>query len=123
MDSQTIREDAPKAVTAASGAIIAQVETSSTPSIYAKPSRPFKRIIVEAMGPNGRFEIFGQVGKALVALVEHGADGVTALEVSSWAYSLARMSIRFATITAWLLRPSRKTMMAAGTRVIVSSRR
>ena len=88
MDSQTIREDAPKAVTAASGAIIAQVETSSTPGIYAKPSRPFKRIIVEAIGPNGRFEVIGQVAKALVALVEHGAAGVTALEVSSWAYRL-----------------------------------
>ena len=88
MDSQTIREDAPKAVTAASGAIIAQVETSSTPGVYAKPSRPFKRIIVEAIGPNGRFEVIGQVAKALVALVEHGAAGVTALEVSSWAYRL-----------------------------------
>ena len=79
---------APKAVTAASGANIAQAETSSTTSIYAKAPRPFKRIIVEAIGPNGRFEVIGQVAKALMALVENGAAGVTALEVSSWAYRL-----------------------------------
>ena len=79
---------APKAVTAASGAIIAQVETSSTASTYLKSSRPYRRIIVEAVGPNGPFAVIGQVAKALVSLVEHGAAGVTALEVHSWAYRL-----------------------------------
>ena len=79
---------APKAVTAASGAIIAQVETGSTASIYAKPPRPYRRIIVEAVGPNGPFAVIGQVAKALVALVDNGAAGVTALEVHSWAYRL-----------------------------------
>ncbi|MEG3155317.1 winged helix domain-containing protein [Sphingomonas sp. RB1R13] len=79
---------APKAVTAASGANIAQVETSSTPGIYAKPSRPFKLIIVEAIGPAGRFEVIGQVAKTLVASVEHSAAGLTAIEVNSWASRL-----------------------------------
>ena len=81
-------EGAPKAVTAASGAVIAREETSSTTSTYAKPQRPYRRIIIEAVGPNGPFAVIGQVAKALVALVENGATGVTALEVNSWAFRL-----------------------------------
>ncbi len=79
---------APKAGRTAKGAIIAQVEASPTASIYAMPSRPYRRIVIEAVGPNGPFAVIGQVGKALVALVENGAAGVTALEVHSWAYRL-----------------------------------
>ena len=85
MDS---RGGAPKAVTAASGAVIGREETSSTASIYAKPSRPYRRIMVEAAGPNGPFAVIGQVAKALVALVDCGTAGVTALDVHRWAYRL-----------------------------------
>ena len=81
-------EGAPEAGRTAKGAIIAPVETSSTASIYAMPSRPYRRIIVEAVGPNGPFAVIGQVAKALVALFDNGAAGVSALEVHSWAYRL-----------------------------------
>ena len=79
------REGAPKAGGAAKGAIVGREETSSTASIYSMPPRPYRRIIVEAVGPNGPFAVIGQVAKALV---ENGAAGVTALEVHSWAYRL-----------------------------------
>ena len=82
MDS---RGGAPKAVTATSGAIIAQVQTSSTITVYPMRPYPYKRIMVEAAGPTGSFAVIWQVAKALVALVEQGAAGVTALEVHSWA--------------------------------------
>ena len=35
------------------------------------------------------FIVRGQVAKALIALVSAGDDGVSALEVASWAYRLA----------------------------------
>ena len=79
---------APKAGGAAKGAIIAQVETSSTANIYALPPCPYRRNVVEAVGPDGPFAVIGQVANALVALVEQGGSGVTALEVHSWAYRL-----------------------------------
>ena len=46
------------------------------------------RVRMTATGPNGVFTVTGQVAKALVALVERGVGGVTALEVNSWAYRL-----------------------------------
>jgi hypothetical protein len=39
-------------------------------------------------GPHGQIVVTGQVAKALAALVHSGAAGVTALEMSSWAYRL-----------------------------------
>ena len=39
-----------------------------------------------ATGPNGLFQVEGQTGRALRALVSAGQKGVTALEVCSWAY-------------------------------------
>ena len=51
------------------------------------------RIIVIARtwdaGTPREFEIKGQTARALLALVEAGARGVTALECSAWAYRLA----------------------------------
>ena len=43
---------------------------------------------VAAIGPGGAFTVNGQVAKALGALVTAGEHGVTALEVSSWAFRL-----------------------------------
>ena len=40
------------------------------------------------VGPFGRFSVAGQAGRALVALAKAGKQGVTALEVNSWAYRL-----------------------------------
>ncbi|QBM77898.1 hypothetical protein E2E30_17760 [Sphingomonas sp. AAP5] len=40
------------------------------------------------MGPAGPIAVTGQEARALEALIESGAAGVTSLEVSSWAYRL-----------------------------------
>jgi hypothetical protein len=45
-----------------------------------------RRGSVTATGPNGPFTVRGQTAKALYALVTAGEKGVTALEVSTWAY-------------------------------------
>jgi hypothetical protein len=51
------------------------------------------KIYVEAVAylPEGerRFIVRGQTAKALIALVNGGDDGVTALEAASWAYRFA----------------------------------
>ena len=46
------------------------------------------RMVLQASGPGGTFTVKGQTAKALIALIEAGASGVTALEVNSWAYRL-----------------------------------
>ena len=46
------------------------------------------RLHIAGVGPHGPIAVTGQVAKALAALVHSGAAGVTALEVSSWAYRL-----------------------------------
>lgn len=45
--------------------------------------------IAEVLGNGRYFETRGQIAKALVALVDAGDRGVTALDVSSWAYRFA----------------------------------
>jgi len=51
------------------------------------------RLYVEAiaLAPEGdrRFVVRGQTAKALIALVNSGDRGVTALEAATWAYRLA----------------------------------
>ncbi len=51
------------------------------------------RLMVTAIVTDGdgqrQFTVIGQKAKTLLALVEAGARGVTALEVSSWALRLA----------------------------------
>jgi hypothetical protein len=41
---------------------------------------------VTAIGPLGQFTVRGQTAKALLRLSDAGKKGVTAQEVSSWAY-------------------------------------
>ncbi len=41
---------------------------------------------VTAIGPLGQFTVRGQTAKALLRLSDAGQKGVTAQEVSSWAY-------------------------------------
>lgn len=84
-----ISKDAPKAVGAASGAVIAQVETSSTANIYVKPARRSTRVTVHVVSTKGRFTVVGQVAKALVALVNNRSAGVTAMDVQGWAFRLS----------------------------------
>ena len=55
--------------------------------IRARPS-PAARGRLTATLPSGAVIVTGQVAKALAALVHSGAAGVTALEMSSWAYRL-----------------------------------
>ena len=78
---------APKAGGAAKGAGIASKEANATGGAYAMPPRHRKRV-VHAIGPAGRIAVTGQEARALEALIERGAAGVTSLEVSSWAYRL-----------------------------------
>lgn len=47
------------------------------------------RRTIRAIGPNGPMTVTGQTARALEALVRRGKEGVTALEVSSWAYRFA----------------------------------
>jgi len=44
--------------------------------------------VLRARGPAGEFVVTGQTARALAALVRAGRHGITALEVSSWAYRL-----------------------------------
>ena len=46
------------------------------------------RMELRAVGPQGTFMVKGQTAKALIALIKAGANGITALEVNSWAYRL-----------------------------------
>ena len=78
---------APKAGRTAKGAGIASKEANATSGAYAMPLRLRKRV-VHAIGPAGRIAVIGQEARALEALIERGAAGVTSLEVASWAYRL-----------------------------------
>lgn len=84
----TENQKAPKAGRTAKGAGIACVGANATGVSYSRFCLSDKRHVVHASGPAGAFMVAGQVGKALSALVKAGAAGVTALEVSSWAYRL-----------------------------------
>lgn len=44
---------------------------------------------IRAIGPNGSFVVKGQTARALLALVNALEKGVTAFEVSSWAFRFA----------------------------------
>lgn len=46
-------------------------------------------VIAEVLNDGRRFEVRGQTAKALAALVDAGDKGVTALDVSTWAYRFA----------------------------------
>jgi hypothetical protein len=48
-----------------------------------------KCTVVRAIGSGGPFAVRGQAAKSLLALVAAGDKGVTALEVSCWAYRFA----------------------------------
>lgn len=63
-------------------------DSRSQPST-ARPSRNPARLKVTANGPRGPFTVTGQTARALLALVNAAAHGVTALEVSTWALRLA----------------------------------
>ncbi|WP_206365610.1 winged helix domain-containing protein [Sphingomonas sp. AAP5] len=84
---QQIVGGAPKAVRAAKGAGIASMGANATSGTYNAPPRHRKRV-VHAIGPAGPIAVTGQEARALEALIESGAAGVTSLEVSSWAYRL-----------------------------------
>jgi len=86
-------ETAPSTVAAALGA--KAVVEFFTPSSTANPNpRPLRnasrkaRTTVTALVAGYRFTVTGQVAKALMALVEAGTRGVTALEVATWAYRM-----------------------------------
>lgn len=80
--------NAPEAAPTAKGAGIASVTANATGKTYSRPGSGRKRHIVRADGPTGPINIMGQDARTLEALVHRGASGVTALEVSSWAFRL-----------------------------------
>jgi hypothetical protein len=47
------------------------------------------RPIIRAIGPDGPFIVRGQTARSLRALLDAGGNGVTALEVSTWALRFA----------------------------------
>ena len=83
-------ENAPSAVAAALGAGGDGSVANGPGSPYHSPQPPRKRLVVNALGPDGMpFTVTGQNAKTLLALVKAGATGVTALEVAAWAFRLS----------------------------------
>lgn len=83
-------EVAPSAVTAALGAGVERVEATGQISSYHRPRTPHKRPVVKAKGLAGQpFVLSGQSARTLLALVNAGEAGVTALEIASWAFRLS----------------------------------
>lgn len=76
---------------AAIGEPLSPKKSPASPEGYHALSRPRnpRTLFVHAEGPNGRFYVTGQTGRALLAFVEAGEAGRTANEVSSWGYRLA----------------------------------
>ncbi len=78
----------PGAAATASGFDIAGFSKLATSEPYSPSRQQRNHYVLTCDGPAGRFRVTGQDAKALRALVVAGARGVTALEVSSWAYRL-----------------------------------
>lgn len=84
------KKDAPSAVTAALGANGNGPEAEVPIALYHSPTRPRKRLRAKARAPDGQpFTVTGQPARAVLALLKAGAAGVTAMEVSSWAFRLS----------------------------------
>lgn len=82
------KPNGPGAAATASGSGIARLAANATGERYTPRRATRKRNAMDCEGPDGRFRVTGQEAKALQALVAAGANGVTALEVASWAYRL-----------------------------------
>lgn len=83
-------ENAPKAVAAASGAGVEGVEATEQLDAYHSPCTPRKRLVVNAIGPDDQpFTVIGQFARTLLALIDAGPKGVTALDLASWAFRLS----------------------------------
>lgn len=76
---------------AAIGETLCSKKASAGPEGYHAHQRQRnpRTLFVHVEGPNGRFYVTGQTGRALLAFVEAGEAGRTANEVSSWGYRLA----------------------------------
>jgi hypothetical protein len=82
--------DAPRAARTALGANGNGSGANGPFPAYHAPLPPRKRLVVKALGPESQpFTVTGQTARTLLALVKAGAAGVTALEVSSWAFRLS----------------------------------
>ena len=76
---------APNAAATAPGANMLPHGKSSNSSSH-NAARNGKGNYVYAVGPNGPFRVGGKVAKAMLALASACDKGVTAQEVSTWAY-------------------------------------
>lgn len=64
--------------------------TTETAKPYRKAKRPTSQAMLRAIRQDGTlFIVRGQPARTLAALVEAGAQGVTAQEVAGWAFRLA----------------------------------
>lgn len=86
---RTEGKGAPKAVGAAKGADSKSLEASAPGAGMPDAYTARNAICVHAKGPDGRFAASGQTARTLLALCEAVARGVTALDVSSWAYRMS----------------------------------
>jgi hypothetical protein len=83
------KKDCPKAVTAAKGHDNQSRQSPIlSPQAYPESKQPRKRIAIWFDMPVGRRRLVGQTARAMAALLEAGSNGVTALEMSSWALRL-----------------------------------
>jgi hypothetical protein len=79
--------NAPKAAVTAKGADGVNVDALAIPKLYHRSPSNCKRVTLRFRRDDGLvFTVHGQNAKAVKALVEAGAKGVTADEVSTWAY-------------------------------------
>ncbi|APG62556.1 hypothetical protein LPB140_06900 [Sphingorhabdus lutea] len=66
----------------------ANVETKAAKGAYLKTCSGRKRKAIWFLLPSGRALLVGQNARTLSALINSGKAGVTALELSSWAFRL-----------------------------------
>lgn len=83
------REGAPKAGDTAKGADSKSLEANAPDAGMPDAYTARNAICVQVKGPDGGFTASGQTARTLLALCEAGARGVTALDVSSWAFRMS----------------------------------
>lgn len=83
-------KDAPSTVAAVLGAVGNGSGANGPASPYHLPQPAHKRLVVKALGSEDQpFTVTGQTARTLLALIKAGAAGVTAIEISSWAFRLS----------------------------------
>lgn len=82
------RNEAGTAATVSGFAGAARPEGNATARCYTPSRRQRKPKATDFETPVGRITVTGREAQTLTALIEAGSKGITALEMSSWAYRL-----------------------------------